>query len=79
MARTRQAEREELLRMADFRTLSEAKALCLKWGMEPEGDSMAMAIQAINVGRLRGEVDACLVEHNGLKDGTHELILRERK
>ena len=78
MARTREAEKAELLRMADYRTLAEAKALCVKWGMEPEGDSMAMVIQAINIGRLRGEVDACMAEHNGLKDGTHELILREK-
>ena len=75
---TKQAEREELFRMADARTIAEAMALCRKWGFEPEGDSMAMVIQAINIGRLRGEVDACMAEHNGLKDGTHELVLREK-
>ena len=75
---SKQEEREQLIRMADYRTLSEAKALCLAWGFEPEGESIAMVVQAINIGRLRGEVDACLAEHNGLKDGTHELILREK-
>ena len=75
---SKEEEKAQLLRMADFQTLKDAKILCVKWGFEPEGCSMAMAIQAINVGRLRGEVDACMAEHNGLKDGTHELILREK-
>lgn len=77
---TRQAEKEELFRMADYRTLSEAKALCLKWGFEPEGCSMAMAIQAINVGRLIGE-QACDLPHlqeiNG-KLVEMALVVRER-
>lgn len=78
---SKQTERDELFRMADFRTLSEAKALCLKWGFEPAGDSMALAIQAINVGRLIGE-QACDLPHlqeiNG-KLVEMALVVRERK
>lgn len=78
---SKEAEKEELFRMADARTIAEAMALCRKWGFEPEGCSMALAIQAINIGRLRGE-QACdlphLQEHNG-KLVEMALIFRERK
>ena len=78
---TKQAEREELFRMADARTIAEAMALCRKWGFEPEGDSMAMVIQAFIVGRIYGE-QSCnlphLQEHNG-KLVEMALIFRERK
>ena len=80
MSNYTQQEKDQLLRMADFRTLQEVEALCRKWGFEPEGDSMAMAIQAINLGRLIGE-QACdlphLVEHNG-KLVEMALVVRER-
>lgn len=80
MSNYTQAEKEELLRMADFRTLQEAETLCRKWGFEPEGDSMAMVIQAINLGRLIGE-QACDLPHiqeiNG-KLVEMALVVRER-
>ena len=81
MSSYRKGEKEELLRMADYRTLAEAKALCHKWGFEPEGCSMAMAIQAVNIGRLRGEQDCDLphvIEHNG-KLVEMALVVRERQ
>ena len=78
---SQETEREELLRMADFTTLQDARLLCLKWGFEPEGEAMCLVIQAMNCGRLRGE-QACEYPHIQELNGKlveMALIFRERK